>query len=131
MSFDIIHFSGHGNSDRAIFEDCASSGETSIKTLIEEVSRNSQVKCLVLNACHSLDRFKSPALKFYLVGMDSKVQDSAAIEFSRGFYDAIGAGKSIADAIEEGKGCANLKGLREELPIIIINPPLSDELGLL
>lgn len=122
MSFDIIHFSGHGDSGRAMFEGCTSERDTSIRVLIEEISRNSQVKCLVLNACYSLDGFKSPGLKFHLVGMNSEVQDSAAIEFSRGFYDAIGAGKTIDDAIEEGQGCVKLKGLGENFPILVIKP---------
>jgi hypothetical protein len=35
------------------------------------------------------------------------VDDNAALEFSRGFYDALGAGKEIDFAYQEG--CRNVK----------------------
>lgn len=122
MSFDIIHFSGHGGSNTAIFEDCGIEIETSVNALIEEISRGCQVKCLILSACNSLERLSLADQKFFVVGMASEVDDSAAIEFSRGFYDAIGAGKSIDYAIDEGTNCAKLKGLAQELPIKILKP---------
>jgi NTP pyrophosphatase (non-canonical NTP hydrolase) len=122
MSFDIVHFSGHGAADSAMFEGGASDIDISISTLIDEISRGSQVKCLVLNACSSLEGYKSPGLKFYVVGMSSEVNDLSAIEFSRGFYDAVGAGKSIPEAIDEGRSCARLKGLQANLPIQVIEP---------
>jgi hypothetical protein len=34
--------------------------------------------------------------------MDETIPDGAAIEFSRGFYDALGAGKGIENAFDEG-----------------------------
>lgn len=80
------------------------------------------MKCLILSACNSLERLSLADQKFFVVGMASEVDDSAAIEFSRGFYDAIGAGKSIDYAIDEGTNCAKLKGLAQELPIKILKP---------
>jgi len=37
------------------------------------------------------------------------IADPAAIEFTRGFYDAIGAGRNVPAAYEEGVSCAKLK----------------------
>ena len=37
------------------------------------------------------------------IGMDSSVDDEAAIQFARGFYDAIAASKSYEFAIREGE----------------------------
>jgi hypothetical protein len=40
--------------------------------------------------------------------MDGPISDLGAIEFSRGFYDALGAGMDIAEAHEEGMTCVDL-----------------------
>jgi len=34
--------------------------------------------------------------------MEENIPDAAAVEFSRGFYDAVGAGKDIDTAFDEG-----------------------------
>lgn len=43
--------------------------------------------------------------------MDGPISDKAAIEFTRGFYDALGVGKSLREAFEEGCSNVALKGL--------------------
>jgi hypothetical protein len=43
--------------------------------------------------------------------MDSTVDDEAAIEFSRGFYDAVAAGRSLERAVREGKASCESKNL--------------------
>jgi hypothetical protein len=50
--------------------------------------------------------------------MEKAIDDQAAIEFARGFYDAVGAGKDFDFAVEEGKSAAALKGY--DLPIKIL-----------
>jgi hypothetical protein len=51
--------------------------------------------------------------------MESTVDDDAAVEFARGFYDALGASKSIAFAVEEGKNAVTIKKLGP-LPLKIL-----------
>jgi hypothetical protein len=51
--------------------------------------------------------------------MDDSIVDDSAIEFSRGFYDALGAGKDLEFAVSEGISAARLKGA-EAPPIVVV-----------
>ncbi|MBK8595331.1 MAG: hypothetical protein IPP07_17775 [Holophagales bacterium] len=90
------------------------------------IARYPSVLCLLLNACYSLRAFPE-SLAPVTIGMDSPASDAAAIEFSRGFYDAVGANKSIDIAIAEGKSAADLKGLLAGLPLVVISRSGSPE----
>ena len=48
------------------------------------------------------------------IGMDESISDGAAIEFSRGFYDALGAGKTIDIAFDEGVSAMKLASYETE-----------------
>jgi hypothetical protein len=52
--------------------------------------------------------------------MEKPVGDKAAIEFARGFYDALGAGKATEVAVEEGRSAVALKGLETALPLKVL-----------
>jgi hypothetical protein len=43
--------------------------------------------------------------------MDDSISDKSAIEFSRGFYDAVGAGKNLDHAVQQGILTARVKGI--------------------
>jgi hypothetical protein len=122
-NFDFIHYSGHADTDSIFFEESrGSSSGTAINTFVDEIGKIQGVKCLVMNTCLTLGSFHPDKNNFYIIGMESEVTDTAAIEFARGFYDAIGAGKTIDEAINAGKGCVSLKGLQDQLPIRVIKP---------
>ena len=92
----IIHFTGHGaGQDGLAFEDV--SGQ--LKLVDSEALANlfklfsNRVECVVLNACYS--KFQAEAIAQhinYVIGMSQSIGDRAAIEFSVGFYTALGAG---------------------------------------
>jgi hypothetical protein len=50
--------------------------------------------------------------------MESSVDNAAAVEFSRGFYDAVAAGKSYDFCIQEGQIACKTKNL--DLPLKIL-----------
>ena len=50
----------------------------------------------------------------FVIGMNSSVSDDAALEFAVGFYDALGAGRSIQAAFELGRNAIALKGIPED-----------------
>jgi hypothetical protein len=52
--------------------------------------------------------------------MEDSVLDETAIEFSRGFYDALGAGRGIEDAYEEGCSAAELNVPDAKLASILL-----------
>lgn len=97
-NFDIIHLSGHGSGTDYLFND--SNGNT-VRTPISSLRdwlRDKKVECIIINACNTLAEINE-SLGPITVGMSGSVTDRAAIEFTRGFYDGIGAGKSIEGAI--------------------------------
>lgn len=78
------------------------------------------VECVVLNACFSSTHVESSLTDVdYSILMDGPISDAGAMEFSRGFYDAVAAGKSIDFAFGEGCRRIDLKGhLDAELPLL-------------
>jgi hypothetical protein len=64
----------------------------------------------LLNACYSLATGSLTSLGLdYTIAMEGPIGDDAAIEFTRGFYDGIGAGLSVPEAYDEGLTAARLK----------------------
>jgi hypothetical protein len=53
--------------------------------------------------------------------LESTISDDAAIEFTRGFYDALGAGKSIEFAFDEGCRNIRLTGLSDDFAPVLYN----------
>ncbi|MFK7924308.1 MAG: CHAT domain-containing protein [Bacteroidia bacterium] len=70
------------------------------------------LRCVLLNACYSQSQAKElkPHVP-YIIGMNKAVPDNAAIVFATGFYDALGAGKDIAEAFEHGKVAVTFEGI--------------------
>ena len=100
--FDIIHFSGHADAQSLVFEDEGNEPlEVPIAAVAALVRDYPSVKCVVLNACKSAKALTVP-ISPVTIGMDDAIPDETAIEFSRGFYDALAAGKDIKRAFSEG-----------------------------
>jgi hypothetical protein len=119
----IVHFSGHGaGAGGIIVED--DNGEAyeipndALAGLFELFA--GQIECVVLNACYSDAQADAIAKHIpYVIGMKAAVSDEAAIEFAVGFYDALGAGKSVEEAFQFGRNAIALKGIPEQLiPIL-------------
>jgi len=120
----IVHFSGHGMaSGELCFED--SSGRLlpirpdALAALFEQFS--SQVNCVILNACFSETQAEAIRSHIdYVIGMNKAVGDRAAIAFAIGFYQALGAGRSIADAYKLGCVQIRLHGIDEHLTPVLL-----------
>lgn len=107
--FQLIHFSAHGTSLGLILEDeLGEPHQIPQEALADLLEDYKSIECVVLNACYSAAQanFISPATA-HVVAMEGKLDDKAAIEFSRGFYDAVGAGKNYGMAYRQG--CINIK----------------------
>jgi NTP pyrophosphatase (non-canonical NTP hydrolase) len=117
-AYEIIHFSGHSNGDSLIFEDAeGGSQEVPLSAIAELITRQKEVRCVVLNSCESTKKLSTP-MADYTIGMFDTVEDAAAIEFAKGFYDALASGKNFEDAVLEGKAAASLKQL--DVPLTIL-----------
>jgi hypothetical protein len=120
----IVHFSGHGTSAGALcFENQI--GEIqfiqpdALAALFEQFS--GQVDCVVLNACYS--ELQANAIVKHIntvIGMNSAIGDRAAIAFAIGFYQGIGAGRSIEEAYKLGCSQIGLHGIPENLTPVLI-----------
>ena len=123
----ILHFSGHGaGAEGLVFVSDASAGAiyrsadgavqsrstagdgvryvnaTTLANLLRLC--DDHLECVVLNACYSDVQAEAIAAHVpYTIGMGDAVGDQAARQFSEGFYDAIGAGKSYEKAFEWGR----------------------------
>jgi hypothetical protein len=79
-----------------------------------------KIKCVVLNACYS----EAQAEAIYqhvdcVVGMKQAIGDKAAIQFAKGFYDALGAGRSFEDAFAFGRNAIDLEEIPEAFTPIL------------
>jgi len=110
----IVHFTGHGSKDGLLVEDeLGMAVKVSPKALSGLFALfSNQVECVVLSACYSAPQAAAIGKHIdYVIGMKKEIKDKAAIEFSAGFYDALGAGKSVEDAFEFG-----CNGIRFKFP---------------
>ena len=120
----ILHFSGHGTTTGALcFENQI--GEThpvqpdALAALFEQFAH--QVNCVLLNACYSEIQAKAIAEYIkYVIGMNQAIGDKAAIAFAIGFYQALGAGRTIEDAYKLGCVQIRLQGIPEHLTPVLI-----------
>src|SRR5215217_1659135 len=91
---DIVHFSGHGSSDRElVLENISSeSRQVSVKALSDLFSLLRQnTRFVVLNACYSEVQAQAIAEHIeWVIGMSKAIDDSAAIDFAGSFYQALG-----------------------------------------
>lgn len=122
---NIVHFSGHGTSEGAL---CLEDGSglvhpvppSALSALFGEFSGD--VECVVLNVCYSEAQANSIAKHIpYVIGMNEDIPDQAAVAFSVGFYQALGAGRSIEKAYEMGCIQIALLGIPGQLtPVLVV-----------
>lgn len=80
------------------------------------------MECVILNACYSGEQANAIAKHIrYVIGMNEAIGDRAAISFSIGLYQALGAGRSIEEAYKLGCVQIRLQGISEHLTPIFIN----------
>lgn len=115
----IVHFSGHGaGEDGLVFEDASGQEKLVSSEALASLFKlfSNRVECVVLNACYSNSQAEAIARHInYVIGMSQAIGDRAAIEFSVGFYTALGAGESIEFAYELGCNAIQLEGIKEHL----------------
>jgi len=118
-----VHFSGHGEGEKGIaFEDEAGKtklvGAEALAGLFKLFADS--VECVILNACYSEVQAEAIARHIpYVIGMSEAISDQAAIEFSVGFYDALGAGREIDFAYALGCQAIQLAGIPEHLTPVL------------
>lgn len=101
-----VHFSGHGTGTQGLVIETTVGESQLVNTsalanLFKQFSQ--QIECVILNACYSKAQAKEIYQHInYVIGTTRAIEDAAAINFSKGFYGALGEGKSIEEAYQLG-----------------------------
>jgi len=136
----IVHFSGHGNpTEEIVLLDVLGKPKPVSKEALVHLFRalKDNIRVVVLNACFS--RPQAEAITGEIdcaIGMMRAIGDNAAITFAASFYRAIGFGRSIKEAFDQGVTALLLDGsLEGKTPVLmsgkntapdkvfLINPP--------
>lgn len=118
-----VHFCGHGDGENGLaFE--AENGKVKLVS-IDALARlfklfQKHIECIILNACYSEVQAEVISQHInYVIGMKQEIGDQAAIKFAVGFYDAIGAGRSVEDAYKFGCNAIDLETIPEYLTPVL------------
>ena len=120
----IVHFSGHGSSEGLCL--AGDNGQErlvatqALKSLFTTLKDN--IRLVFLNACYS--RVQALALVETIdcvIGMKESIGDDAAIAFASSFYRAVGFGRSLQEAFEQGITSLLLEGIpQEDIPELLV-----------
>lgn len=114
----IVHFSGHGSESGEIIltsdsGECKTVSDRALEALFTTLKDNIEV--VFLNCCYSKEQAKAITQVIdCAIGMSDAIGDKAAITFAASFYRAIGFGRSVKDAFDQGITALILEGIPEE-----------------
>ena len=110
----VVHFSGHGShTEEIILLDSQGHSQPVSKAALKGLftTLKDNIRVVVLNACYS--RPQAEAVVEVIdcaIGMNKAIGDKAAITFAASFYRAIGFGRSVQEAFDQGKVALMLGG---------------------
>ena len=114
----IVHFSGHGSgSEEIILLDSKRRPKAVSKAALKQLfsALKDNIRVVVLNACFSRPQAEAIAeIIDCAIGMRKAISDEAAIAFAATFYRALGFGRSVKEAFDQGRTALMLDGLPEE-----------------
>jgi CHASE2 domain-containing sensor protein len=123
----IVHFSGRGAGEEGlVFEDETGQSKLVSGSALAELFKLfvDTIECVVINGCYSQEQAKAIAQHIdYVIGMSEAIEDQAAIKFAVGFYDALGAGRSIEFAYRLGCSAIQLEGIKGHLTPVLLKKP--------
>jgi hypothetical protein len=114
----IVHFSGHGSPTEEIIllDDQREPKPVTKEALVSLFhALKDNILLVVLNACFSRPQAEAITQEIdCVIGMSRAIGDEAAITFAASFYRAIGFGRSVKQAFDQGKTALLLDGIREQ-----------------
>jgi len=118
----IVHFAGHGKAEGALlFEsDGGIAAPVLIGALASVFKSLGGLDAVVLNSCYS-GRYAEALLDSAdtVLGCGAAIEDACAIAFSRAFYTALGAGRSVSDGYALARDQLDIDGCRtDELRLV-------------
>jgi AAA-like domain/CHAT domain len=118
----IVHFAGHGTEvGELVLENVDSEAHRvtpeALVQLFRFFNHENRPKCVLLNACCSSSSGLVDRIHEYIncvIGINGQIEDSSAIAFAGGFYDALFNGNEPSNAFEDGCISLALKGMPGE-----------------
>jgi len=123
---NVIHFSGHGGGQTLLFDNERAGDDGGTTLDFDMIARvvgatSARPTLLVLAACDTVDgadRFLDTIP--VVIAMSDTIEDDAACEFSRRFYQSLSAGATIANSLTQAKLVLESKGYSDaNLPTLI------------
>lgn len=114
----IVHFSGHGTDmDEIVFQNEEGNAKfVSLTAIVQMMKASSEkIRLVFFNSCYS--RSQAEAVVEHVqaaIGMNDSIGDDAAKVFASQFYSALGFGKSVGVAFQQGKAALMLEDIKEE-----------------
>jgi CHAT domain len=120
----IVHFSGHGSpTEEIILLDAGRDPKPVTKEALVSLfhTLKDNIRVVVLNACFSRPQAEAITQEIdCAIGMSRAIGDDGAITFAASFYRAIGFGRSVEGAFDQGKAALLLEGIPEEKTPVLI-----------
>lgn len=114
----IVHFSGHGSDqDEIVFQDEQGNAKiVSLAAIVQMMKASSgKIRLVFFNTCYSRGQAESVVDHVEAaIGMNDSIGDEAARVFASQFYSAVGFGKSVHTAFEQGKAALMLEDIPED-----------------
>jgi hypothetical protein len=120
----VVHFSGHGSATEEIVlldrqGDAKPVSKEALVALFRILKRD--IRVVLLNACFSRPQAEAVTEEIdCAIGMQREIGDQAAIIFAASFYRAVGFGRSVQEAFDQGKAALLLEGVPEERTPILL-----------
>lgn len=123
---DVVHFSGHGGGQALLFDNRNAGDDGGTVLDFDMVARvigatSAKPRLLVLAACDTVDgadKFLSSVPM--VIAMADSIDDEAACEFSRRFYQSLSAKATVANALTQAKLLLESKGYADaSLPTLV------------
>lgn len=113
----IVHFSGHGN-----HHGLSLAGDDGQERLVTTralthlfATLKDNIQLVFLNACYSHEQARALVANIdCVIGMTKSIHDNAAKIFASSFYRAIGFGRSVQEAFDQGIAALLLEDISEE-----------------
>jgi hypothetical protein len=114
----VVHFAGHGTGERGIaLHDDSGGTKLVTATALQRLftALRDDIRLVVFNACYSHAQALAVAEVIdCVVGMSDRISDDAARAFAASFYRALGFGRSVQSAFDQGLAAIALEGLAAE-----------------
>jgi hypothetical protein len=114
----VVHFSGHGsnNAELVFQDDEGASKPVTLDAITATIGTAADhVRVIVFNACYSRDHAEAATEHVEAaIGMNTAIGDEAARVFAAKLYSAIGFGRSVQEAFNQGIAALKLEGIPED-----------------